>query len=187
MRTWVLLVAALSVGAAGAQESGVTVQTVADPQVESAPLYTFSEVGVEDRRQALARLAPKAVVERKPVTAATCAQSVQTALNEGAYQVFVERQGQGPALAPLQFSMAFRDTVDVPRIQPVCQVATGLVVVKLPSDALSSTDATSRRDYILALTLADWAQAKADNRPPLGGDFPPDVTADPLGAMSRAR
>ena len=186
MHRWILLAALVVAGSAQAQAPAAVTQPLAEPVVETAPLYPFSSAGVEARQRSLARLAPKVTVERQATTPQACSQSVQAALDTGAYQVFVERQGQAPALAPLQFNMAFRDRVDPVRIQPVCQIATGLVIAKLP-DVLESSDAQTRHDYIVALTLADWAQAKAENKPPLGGDFPPDVTADPLGVMARNR
>lgn len=186
MHRWILLAALVVAGSAQAQAPAAVTQPLAEPVVETAPLYSFSSEGAEARQRSLARLAPKVTVERQATTPQACAQSIQAALDTGAYQVFVERQGQAPALAPLQFSMTFRDKVDPVRIRPVCQIATGLVIAKLP-EVLKSSDAQTRHDYIVALTLADWAQAKAENKPPLGSDFPSDVTADPLGVMARGR
>lgn len=171
-------------GMAHAQQP-VPETVVSSEPVGSAPLDGSLLVGVESRRQALGRVTSQVGVKRQATSPDQCKDHVVQALNGGAYQVFVERQGQVPALVPLEFSVTLRDRVDEKRLAPVCQQATGLVVAQFSDSLKRSKDARVQRDYVVALMMADWAQAKADGTGLVGRELPPDVVADPLGVLQK--
>lgn len=140
-----------------------------------------SASAIANRHQALVRLAPKLKIERRATTPEACEKAVTQAYAEGAYQVFVERKGMTPVLAPLAFSVIYRERVDAPRLAPLCAVATSVVVTAFPRDVSNSSEADVSRDYVLALYMANWAQEKADPTPPVGHVIPVDVRSDPFG------
>lgn len=186
-RSLALLAAVLASASAGAQQppAQVTTQALGEPVIQTESLDAAFADGMAARREALARLAPRLQVERQAIAPDQCAAAVDRALAAGAYQVFIERQGQVPALVPMAFSVGLRDRADAGRLPPVCKVATGLVVARFPEAVTRATDARTRRDYAIALTMADWVQSKADGLGLLGLELPPDVTPDPFGVLQR--
>lgn len=153
------------------------------PAEQAAPVESSLADGAQARHQALARLAPELKVERIKTTPAKCVADVKQALVDGAYQVFVERQNMGPSLVPLEFNVVLRETVDVKRLAPVCQVATSLVVTRFSDKVKTSKDPQVQRDYVVALMMADWIQSKADGASLLGQEIPADAVPDPFGVL----
>ena len=170
-----------------AAHAQVTTQALPEPTIQTEPLDVSLSAGIESRRQALLRLAPELKVERVKTTPAKCVADVKSAFATGAYQVFVERQGQVPALVPLEFNVVLRETVDVTRLTPVCQVATSLVVTRFSDTVKRSKDPRVQRDYVIALMMADWIQSKADGTSLLGREFPPFVLADTFGVLNQGK
>lgn len=183
MRTTARLFLALGFLVCSAAQAQVTTQGLPEPTIQTEPLDGSLTAGIEGRRQALLRLAPELKVERVKTTPTKCVADVKNAFATGAYQVFVERQDQVPALVPLEFNVGLRETVDVARLSPVCQVATSLVVTRFSAAVKNSKDQRVQRDYVIALMMADWIQSKADGTSLLGREIPPDVVPDPFGVL----
>lgn len=183
MRKAIGLFLALGLSIGSVAHAQVNIENLPPVIQEAAPAENTLAAGAQARRQALARLASELKVERIPTTPAKCKTDVEQALASGAYQVFVERQNLGPSLVPLQFSVSLRETVDVKRLGPVCQVATGLVVTRFSDKVKTSKDPQVQRDYVVALMMADWVQAKADGASLLGQEIPADAVPDPFGVL----
>lgn len=181
---WVLVAGCVS-GWAQAQQPVPLVQAPSEPVVVSVPSDGSLLAGLDGRRQALDRISSQVSIKRQPTSPQQCKTDVAQALNAGAYQVFVERQGQVPALVPLEFSVTLRDRVDEKRLAPVCQQSTGLVIAQFPDSIKQSKDARMQHDYVVALMMADWAQTKADGTGLVGREIPPDVVPDPLGVLQK--
>ncbi len=155
------------------------------PEVLTVPMEIDETRAIASRAQALSRIASELAVREEAITPATCQARVAKALEDGAYQVFVARQGQVPALVPLLFDVNLRHQMDAVRLAPACQVATGLVVTKFSEKVRYAKDERTQRDYIIALLMADWAQSKADGTGLVGREIPADVSADPFNVIAR--
>lgn len=140
-------------------------------------------LGVLRRQQAVMRLAPLLEVRREATTPVSCPGQVQAALNTGAYQVFIERKGLVPILAPMAYDFILRDRVDPERITMACEVAERLIIAQFPTAVRRSKDPVQRDDYVQVLFLATWAQTKADGKGVPEGGIPPDVSPDPFGVL----
>ena len=136
------------------------------------------------RAQALGRLLPHLEVKREAVASNQCAARVKAALEQDVYQVFVVKATGEAVLAPLLFEVGLRSQPDLARLGAVCNGATGLVVSRFSDKVRRSKDPAVQRDYVIALTMADWAQSQLDGRGLVGREMPADVSADPFGVLS---
>jgi len=177
----IAVVGALLCGSAGvaAQEA-----PVADPVVAVEAPVVDEARAVASRAQALARLLPQLEVKREAVTPNQFAARVKAALERDVYQVFVIKATGEAVLAPLLFEVGLRSQPDMARLGAVCNGATGLVVSRFSDTVRRSKEPAVQRDYVIALTMADWAQAQLDGRGLVGREMPVDVSADPFGVLS---
>lgn len=160
--------------------------------VEPVPPVAAPEVGVVDegramasRAQALARLAPELKVTQETFAVGQCGPKVRSALSNNAYQVFVRSASGQVALAPLLFDVGLRSRPDEPRLASVCQGAQAIVVLQFSEKVRRSADPAVQRDYVVALTLADWAQAQLEGTGLVGREIPADVSPDPFRVLAR--
>lgn len=140
---------------------------------------------VAGRAQALARLTPELKVTQESFAAGQCGPKVRSALSNNAYQVFVKSASGQVVLAPLLFDVGLRSRPDESRLASVCQGAQAIVVLQFSEKVRRSQDPAVQRDYVVALTLADWAQAQLGGTGLVGRDIPADVSPDPFGVLPR--
>jgi len=139
---------------------------------------------IQGRAQARARIASELEVRQEKVTPEQCPARVTEAVSANAYQVFVV-SSSGNYLVPLAYDVSFRSRVDAAKLSAVCQGAASIVISKFSEKVRRSTDAKVQRDYVIALAMADWAQAQMDGSGLVGREMPVDVTADPFSVLSK--
>lgn len=176
-------------GTAVAQEGAVPalpdpIDGVAAPVAETSVVLDEAR-GMAGRAQSLARLAPELKVAHRAVTPAQCVNRVKAALNGTAYQVFVVSSTQVAVLAPLLFDVGMRSRPNEARLPAVCQDAQSVVVTEFSEKVRRSKDPAVQRDYVVALTLADWAQTQLDGTGLVGRTLPADVNADPFDVLAK--